>query len=89
MKIFIVAQARAKMPGEGSPLRAVHWSRHKWPGGLVKCPLTWWFRGGLVFKAHRLSYHPTQGSRVTEKKRVTWDAEEQQPVQPSRVMFLH
>ena len=23
-----------------------------------------WFRGGLVFKAHRLSYHSTLGSRL-------------------------
>ena len=27
------------------------------------------FRGGLVFKAHRLVYHSTLGSRVTKKKR--------------------
>ena len=27
------------------------------------------FRGGLVFKAHRLSYHSTLGSRVTKKKK--------------------
>ena len=27
------------------------------------------FRGGLVFKAHRLLYHLTLGSRVKEKKR--------------------
>ena len=27
------------------------------------------FRGGLVFKAHRLLYHSTLGSRVTKKKR--------------------
>jgi len=26
------------------------------------------FRGGLVFKAHRLVYHPTLGSRVIKKK---------------------
>ena len=27
------------------------------------------FRGGLVFKAHRLLYHLTLGSRVIKKKR--------------------
>ena len=27
------------------------------------------FRGGLVFKAHRLFYHSTLGSRVKKKKR--------------------
>ena len=33
-------------------------------GGTVKR-----FRGGLVFKAHRLLYHPTLGSRVIKKKK--------------------
>ena len=28
-----------------------------------------WFRGGLVFKAHRLLYHSTLGSRVIKKKK--------------------
>ena len=28
-----------------------------------------WFRGGLVFKAHRLLYHSTLGSRVLRKKK--------------------
>ena len=28
------------------------------------------FRGGLVFKAHRLSYHSTLGLRVMKKKKV-------------------
>ena len=27
------------------------------------------FRGGLVFKAHRLVYHPTLGWRVIKKKK--------------------
>jgi len=27
------------------------------------------FRGGLVFKAHRLSYHSTLGLRVIKKKK--------------------
>jgi len=30
------------------------------------------FRGGLVFKAHRLVYHSTLGLRVIKKKKV-WD----------------
>ena len=29
-----------------------------------------WFRGGLVFKAHRLVYHSTLGLRVIKKKKV-------------------
>jgi len=29
------------------------------------------FRGGLVFKAHRLLYHSTLGSRVIKKKKKT------------------
>jgi hypothetical protein len=28
-----------------------------------------WFRGGLVFQAHRLVFHSTLGSRVIEKKK--------------------
>ena len=28
-----------------------------------------WFRGGLVFKAHRLLHHSTLGSRVKTKKK--------------------
>ena len=28
-----------------------------------------WFRGGLVFKAHRLVYHSTLGLRVIKKKK--------------------
>jgi len=31
--------------------------------------LLWWFRGGLVFKAHRLWYHSTLGLRVINQKR--------------------
>ena len=32
--------------------------------------MTWdWFRGGLVFKAHRWLYHSTLGSRVIKKRR--------------------
>ena len=30
------------------------------------------FRGGLVCKAHRMSYHSTLGSRVMKKRRLTW-----------------
>ena len=33
-------------------------------GGSVK-----WFRGGLVFKAHGLSYHSTLGLREIKKKK--------------------
>jgi len=29
------------------------------------------FRGGLVFKAHRLAYHSTLGWRVIKKKKKT------------------
>ena len=28
-----------------------------------------WFRGGLVYKAHRLVYHSTPGLRVIDKKK--------------------
>jgi len=28
-----------------------------------------WFRGGLVFKAHRILYHSTLGLRVITKKK--------------------
>ena len=38
------------------------------------------FRGGLVFKAHRLLYHPTLGLRVIKKKRKRLDRE-----RPSKV----
>ena len=44
-----------------------------------ECGDAWWlsssglpvkrFRGGLVFKAHRLVYHSTLGSRVIKKKK--------------------
>jgi len=30
------------------------------------------FRGGLVFKAHRLLYHSTLGWRVIKKKMKAW-----------------
>ena len=32
------------------------------------------FRGGLVFKAHRLVYHSTLGLRVMKKKKILVDA---------------
>jgi len=32
------------------------------------------FRGGLVFKAYRLVYHPTLGLRVMQKKRKDGEA---------------
>jgi len=30
-----------------------------------------WFRGGLLFKAHRLVYHSTLGLRVIKKKKTS------------------
>ena len=33
-----------------------------------------WYRGGLVFKAHRLLYHSTLGLRVIKKKKVALSA---------------
>jgi len=30
------------------------------------------FRGGLVFKAHRLLYHSTPALRVIKKRGITW-----------------
>ena len=38
------------------------------------------FRGGLVFKAHRLSYHSTLGSRVMKKKKMVGLAQPLQEV---------
>ena len=32
------------------------------------------FRGGLVFKAHRLVYHSTLGSRVIKKKSLGYES---------------
>ena len=44
------------------------------------------FRGGLVFKAHRLWYHPTLGSRIIKKKKkqapLPWHGEEPLPPAP-------
>ena len=34
-----------------------------------------WFRGGLVFKVHRLVYHSTLGLRVIKKKKKKKTAE--------------
>ena len=34
-----------------------------------------WFRGGLVFKAHRLLYHSTLGSRVIKRKKRLYGVE--------------
>ena len=34
------------------------------------------FRGGLVFKAHRLVYHSTLGWRVIKKKKTWWRVHE-------------
>ena len=33
------------------------------------------FRGGLIFKAHRLVYHPTLGSRVMKKRKKSANSE--------------
>ena len=38
-------------------------------GEHYRCGFVKRFRGGLVFQAHRLLYHPTLGLRVIEKKR--------------------
>ena len=45
------------------------------------------FRGGLVFKAHRLLYHSTLGSRVI-KKRKDLVVEDERGEVPSRVSHL-
>ena len=34
-----------------------------------------WFRGGLVFKAHRRLYHSTLGLRVIKKKKKKYEVE--------------
>jgi len=56
------------------------------------------FRGGLVFKAHRLVYHSTLGSRVIKKKKKTkkteWrtcegDTSEEDPLGPSLISRRH
>ena len=39
------------------------------PNTEVSSTATIWFRGGLVFKAHRLLYHSTPGFRVIKKKK--------------------
>jgi len=36
--------------------------------GFIRMLPSWWFRGGLEFKAHRLVYHTTLGSRVIKRK---------------------
>jgi len=38
-------------------------------GGLLLHELDLWYRGGLVFEAHRLLYPSTLGLRVMKKKR--------------------
>ena len=42
------------------------------PPTAAACTATIWFRGGLVFKARRLLYHSTLGSRVIQKKTTIW-----------------
>jgi len=47
-----------------------------------------WFRGGLVFKAHRLLYHATLGLRVIKKKKkkaVCYKLTLQIPTRPRKV----
>ena len=52
-----------------------YYNEHKWtdlrspPCGAPDARNVQRFRGGLVFKAHRLVYHPTLGLRVTKKKK--------------------
>jgi len=36
---------------------------------MSRMDLVQWFRGGLVFKAHKLLYHSTLGLRVVKKKK--------------------
>ena len=40
------------------------------PKGHHKNAKRSWFRGGLVFKAHRLVYHSTLGLRVMKKRKI-------------------
>jgi len=45
------------------------------PGARVAQPLyrnVQWFRGGLVFEAHRLVYHSTLGLRAIKTKKTRW-----------------
>ena len=48
---------------------------------LNRCPSP---RGGLVFKAHRLMYHTTLGSRVIKKKKISPRASEVGDAHPHR-----
>jgi len=45
-----------------------------------------WFRGGLVFKAHRLVYHSTLGSRVLKRRRRLDARPRVLPVVPPRLL---
>ena len=73
----VVSGFRFRVPGFGSrvsdvpaAVRAVQFSiQEQLPSRHVER-----FRGGLVFKAHRLLYHSTLGSRVIKKrkKRSIW-----------------
>jgi len=47
------------------------------------------FRGGLVFKAHRLVYHSTLGSRVIIKKKKAPPPEEQPPIPSHPSLGVH
>jgi len=60
--------------GDEHPLAgAVHLSRHKRPEiRTTTYRNVQRFRGGLVFKAHRLLHHSTLGLRVIKKKKTPW-----------------
>ena len=53
-------------------------SQHRNLGGVYR--IVQRFRGGLVFKAHRLLYHSTLGLRVIKKKKKTLEVDAVMPV---------
>ena len=55
--LYVVPTSNDENTGSSSSLE-------QWTKGNVQR-----FRGGLVFKAHRLLYHSTLGLRVTQKKK--------------------
>jgi len=66
-KLSETCKVTSSSPARSSPLKAAALS-----GAILltkKRPV--WFRGGLVFKAHRLVYHSTLGLRVIKKKKKT------------------
>ena len=62
-----LASEHQRLEADNAGLRKV---RHPAPYTLVT-PDDKWFRGRLVFKARRLLYHSTLGSRVMTKKKTT------------------